>query len=521
MTNNKVNQRPIRRALISVANKTGLVEFALFLIKHQIEIIATGGTASLLQQHQIPVIEVADYTGFPEILEGRVKTLHPKIHGGLLARPVSDDATLQKHGISRIDLLIVNLYPFAQTIANPDCSFQEAIEQIDVGGPSMLRGAAKNFAAVTTIIDPADYALIMQEIETHQGATQLKTRHYLAEKVFSTLASYDATIAAYLSTNTAPLLPDSLSFQFQKKMDLRYGENPHQAAAVYTNLPPLKHSLADVEPLQGKSLSYNNLLDSDCAFRCVHELSQPACVIVKHATPCGAAIAKTQLAAYEKAYATDPTSAFGGIIAFNTPLTIDTAKKILAQQFVEVIIAPHFSADVQKLFQAKPDIRLLACEMVSQDFISLHTIPGGLLAQQTDHAQLQLSELRVVSQRQPTATEMEDLLFAWPIVKYVKSNAIVYAKHGATLGIGGGQTSRVFSAKIAAMKAEEANLSLLGAVMASDAFFPFADSIEIAANAGITAIIQPGGSKRDAEVIAAANKANITMIFTNQRHFRH
>jgi phosphoribosylaminoimidazolecarboxamide formyltransferase/IMP cyclohydrolase len=521
MTNHDVNQRPIRRALISTANKMGLVEFASYLAKHQIEIIATGGTAKLLQQHQIPVIEIADYTGFPEILEGRVKTLHPKIHGGLLARPVNDDAILQKYDISRIDLLIVNLYPFAQTIADPNCSFEAAIEQIDVGGPSMLRGAAKNFAAVTAIIDPADYALIMKEMDNHHGATTLATRHYLAAKIFSSLATYDATIASYLSGKTAKLLPESLSFQFQKKTDLRYGENPHQAAAVYTNLPPIKHSLADVEPLQGKSLSYNNLIDSDCAYRCVYELSQPACVIVKHATPCGAAIAKTQLAAYEKAYATDPTSAFGGIIAFNTPLEIDTAKKILAQQFVEVIIAPDFSTEVQKLFHAKPDIRLLACETIAHDFISLHTIPGGLLAQQTDHAILQTADLQIVSKRQPSATEIQDLLFAWPIVKYVKSNAIVYAKNGATLGIGGGQTSRVFSAKIAAMKAEEANLSLKNAVMASDAFFPFADSIEIAAQAGITAIIQPGGSKRDAEVIAAADKANIAMVFTGQRHFRH
>lgn len=520
-TKSEAVQRPIRRALISTANKQGLVEFASYLVQHQVDIIATGGTAKLLQQQKIPVIEVADYTGFPEILEGRVKTLHPKIHGGLLARPVNEDvAVIEKHGILPIDLLIVNLYPFAQTIAKPDCTFAEAIEQIDVGGPSMLRGAAKNFARVTAVVDPADYALIMQEMDKHQGATTLATRQYLAGKIFSALSNYDNTIATYLSKEKSDALPADLSLHYHKKMDLRYGENPHQAAAVYTTLPANKQSLAGADPLQGKPLSFNNLLDSDCAFRCVNEMAKPGCVIVKHATPCGAAIAATTLAAYENAYATDPTSAFGGIIAFNTPLDIETAKKILSQQFVEVIIAPSFPAEVQKLFQAKPDVRLLACQP-TQDAISLHTISGGLLVQQTDHLALHETQLRIATKRQPTPQEMQDLLFAWPLVKYVKSNAIVYAKDGATIGIGGGQTSRVFSAKIAAMKAAEVELSVQGAVMASDAFFPFADSIELAAAIGITAIIQPGGSKRDPEVIAAADQANITMILTGQRHFRH
>lgn len=518
-------ERPIKRALISTADKSGLVEFASRLVTDGVEIIATGGTAELLRQHRISVIDVSQYTGFPEIMDGRVKTLHPKIHGGLLARRGVDDETLDQHAIKTIDLLVVNLYPFAQTTAAPDCTLEKAIEQIDVGGPSMLRAGAKNFTAVTVVVDPNDYPLILKEMETHRGTTILETRKRLAQKTFAHLSRYDADIAAYLAEKESSPFPSQLPVAFRKKTDLRYGENPHQAAALYELAPPLSKSLAQAELLQGKPLSFNNLLDSDCAYRCVYEGNEtrPACVIVKHATPCGAANADNQLDAYEKAYATDPLSAFGGIVAFNTSLEAETTEKILSQQFVEVIIAPDFSADALKLLKTKPNLRALKGKPLekSKTGYSFQSISGGLLAQESDTVSLDPDAFTVVSQRQPTKKEVADLYFAWQVVKYVKSNAIVYAKNGATRGIGSGQTSRVFAAKIAVMKANEASLSLQGAVMASDAFFPFSDSVEIAANAGITAVIQPGGSKRDDEIIEAANKAGMAMLFTHQRHFRH
>lgn len=516
---------PVKRALISTFDKTGLVEFASQLARRSIEIIATGGTAELLRKYQIPVIDVSQYTGFPEIMDGRVKTLHPKIHGGLLARQDIDNEVLHQHAIKIIDLLVVNLYPFVKAIATPHCTLEQAVEQIDVGGPSMLRAGAKNFAAVTVIIDPDDYSLILKETEMNEGSTLLSTRKRLAKKTFEHLSRYDTQIAAYLSESESESFPSQLSLTFQKKTHLPYGENPHQSAALYSIAAPLSPSLAEAKPIQGKPLSFNNLLDSDCAYRCVYEgvETMPTCVIVKHATPCGAAYAKTQLAAYEKAYATDPLSAFGGIIAFNTLLETATAERILSQQFVEVIIAPGFSDDTLILLKAKPNLRLLIGKPLEKTRLSysFHSISGGLLAQETDSTTFDPAMINGVSQRQPTREELQDLYFAWQVVKYVKSNAIVYVKDRATYGIGSGQTSRVFAAKIAVMKAEEAGLSLKNAVMASDAFFPFSDGIEVAAKAGITAVIQPGGSVRDEEIIESVNKAGMAMLFTHQRHFRH
>ena len=514
---------PIKRALISASDRTGLVEFASQLARRSIEIIATSGTAELLKRHQIPVIDVSQYTGFPEIMDGRVKTLHPKIHGGLLALRDVDRTVLHQYAIKIIDLLVVNLYPFVKTIATPHCTFEKAIEQIDVGGPSTLRAGAKNFSAVTVVIDPDDYSLILKEMEMNGGSTLLSTRKRLAQKTFEHLSHYDAQIAAYLSESEP--FPSQLPLTFQKKIHLRYGENSHQSAALYSITPPLSPSLAEAEPIQGKPLSFNNFLDSDCAYRCVYEGigTMPTCVIVKHTTPCGAAYAKTQLAAYEKAYATDPLSAFGGVIAFNTPLETETAKKILSQQFVEVIIAPSFSSDALILLKVKSNLRLLVGKPLEKKRLSysFHSISGGLLAQETDIATFDPAIVNGVSQRQPTKEELQNLYFAWQVVKYVKSNAIVYVKDRTTYGIGSGQTSRIFAVKIAVIKAEEAGLSLKNAVMASDAFFPFSDGIEVAAKAGITAVIQPGGSVRDEEIIEAANKAGMTMLFTHQRHFRH
>ncbi|MFW0097319.1 MAG: bifunctional phosphoribosylaminoimidazolecarboxamide formyltransferase/IMP cyclohydrolase [Coxiella endosymbiont of Haemaphysalis qinghaiensis] len=518
-------QRAIKHALISVADKANIVGFARQLIKRGIEIIATGGTAKLLREHQISVIDVPTYTGFPEILDGRIKTPHPKIHGGLLARRGLDDDVLKQHAITPIDLLIVNLYPFTQTIASPHCTLEKAIEQIDVGGPSMLRAGAKNFNAVTVVVNPIDYSLVLQEMDTYHNSTTLSTRKVLAQKTFEHLSCYDAEIAAYLAQEALSSFTSELPITFRKKMDLRYGENPHQAAALYCAIPKPIDDLTEAQQLQGKPLSFNNLLDSDCAYRTVWEGQQitPTCVIVKHATPCGAAQGENQLIAYEKAYTTDPLSAFGGIIVFNSILEVETAKKIFATQFVEVIIAPDFGVDALTILKSKRNLRLLKAKPFKskKTSYSFHSISGGLLVQQTDKIEIDLKELTVVSQRQPSRKELQDLYFAWQIVKHVKSNAIVCVKNTATLGIGSGQTSRVFAAKIAVMKAQEAGLSLKNAVMASDAFFPFSDGIEVAAQAGISAIIQPGGSIRDEEVIEVANKAGIAMIFTHQRHFRH
>ena len=525
MLNSCNTERPIKRALISVADKIGLVKFVSQLVSRDIEIIATNGTAELLKRHQLPVTKVSAYTGFPEIIEGRVKTFHPKIYGGLLARPNVDKEIIEQHAIQPIDFLVVNLYPFIPTITTRGCALEKAVEQIDVGGASMLRAAAKNFSAVTVIIDPSDYSRILKEMQIHHGATTLSTRKHLAQKTFEHLSYYDAHIAVYLAEQRNSVLPTTFLPVFKKKMDLRYGENPHQAAALYDIISPLSQSLSEAQQLQGKPLSFNNLLDSDCAYRCVYEISTsyPVCVIVKHTTPTGAAKAESQLAAYEKAYATDPISTFGGIVAFNTPLESTTAKKIISQQFVEIIIAPDFLEETLHFLKAKPNLCLLKWNPFdhTKKSYSFHSISGGLLCQEADTAMFLGQPFTVVTRRQTTQQELQDLHFAWKIVKYVKSNAIVYAKNNSTLGIGSGQTSRVFAAKIAIIKAKEAGLSLIGAVMASDAFFPFDDSIEIAAEAGITAVIQPGGSKRDLDIIETADKAGVAMLFTHQRHFRH
>lgn len=516
----------IRRALISVSDKSGLIPLAEQLSASGVQIIATGGTALLLSQHGIPIIAVPDYTGFPEIMGGRVKTLHPKIYAGLLRRPGIDESVLEAHDIEPIDLVVVNLYPFQNTVAEPNCSFEQAIENIDIGGPSMLRAAAKNHIAVTVVVDPADYAAVGAAIQK-TGATDLATRRELAKKAFAHTAAYDQAIYNYLNrdANEHPTFPTNFQPSFQKKMDLRYGENPHQAAALYTTTPAIPHTLANAELLQGKPLSFNNLLDSDAALNCVRALdaNKAGCAIIKHATPCGVAQADTLLQAYQHALMADPTSAFGGIIATNQVLDVETAQAILSQQFVEVILAPAIDPHALKLLSAKSLWRILACGLRPEktSALVLRSINGGLLVQQEDQDELQRNQLIVPTQRQPTPAEWEDLFFAWKVVQFVKSNAIVYAKNQTTLGIGGGQTSRVFSAEIAVLKAQQMNLSLNGAVAASDAFFPFADGLEVLAKAGIRAVIHPGGSKRDDEVIAAADKYDIAMVLTGIRHFRH
>lgn len=512
----------IQRALVSTSNKTGLLEFVSQLSLLGIEIIATGNTAKLLRDHNLAVTEVADFTGFPEILDGRLKTLHPKIHGGLLARPGIDDDSCAEHGILPIHLLIANLYPFRETIAKPGCTEAEAIEQIDIGGPTLLRGAAKNHAFVSVVVDPSDYAQVLKEIQS-SGNTSLEFRRHLATKVFSHTAAYDSAIAKYMQGSEA--LADPYLGAFQKKMDLRYGENPHQKAAFYTEIPPLLGSLSAAESLQGKVLSYNNLIDAEAALQCVREFSkhQPACVIIKHATPCGAALGSTLLEAYEKALACDPISAFGGIVAFNQELDKKTAEFMIEKQFVEVLLAPSLTEDAKKILSGKNNCRVLICgEPHQQSSFNLRSISGGLLIQENDDAMEEdTPSIILASNKAPTERERADLFFALKVVKHAKSNAIVYAKNLSTLGIGSGQTSRVFSAKIAILKAEEAGLSLHHAVMASDAFFPFPDSIEVAAAAGISAIIQPGGSKRDADIIARANQLGLSLMLTGTRHFRH
>lgn len=512
-----------KHALLSVSDKTNIVEFATKLHQLNFKLLSTGGTAKLLRAHHIPVTEVSEYTGFPEIMDGRVKTLHPKIHGGLLARPGQDDAVLKQHEITSIDLLVINLYPFAQTIANPQCTLEDAIENIDIGGPAMLRAGAKNYNAVTVIVDPVDYEMILQEIQNN-GNTSLTTRFNLAKKVFAHTAQYDGTIANYLNTidqTSEELFPSVYTVQFNKKQQLRYGENPHQLAALYTeNNSP---GIATAEQLQGKELSYNNIADADAAWECVNYFTAPTCVIVKHANPCGVATDKNILEAYRKAYATDPVSAFGGIIAFNQKCNAETVQAILSQQFVEVLLAPAFDPEALALLQQKTAIRVLHCPAInlSPSIWDFKRISGGFLIQTHDSAILTENNLRVVTEKKPTAQELQDLQFAWKVAKFVKSNAIVFAKNNATIGIGAGQMSRVDSVLIGTQKALRFGHKVTGSVMASDAFFPFRDSVDQAAEAGITAIIQPGGSIRDAEVIAAANSANISMIFTGIRHFRH
>jgi len=516
---------PVRRALLSVSDKTGVIELARALAQRGIEILSTGGTARLLAANSIAVREVASYTGFPEIMDGRVKTLHPKIHGGLLGRRGVDDAVMAQHGIAPIDLLIVNLYPFAQTVARPGCTYHDAIENIDIGGPAMLRAAAKNHESVLVVVDPADYPLVLKELDTHQGASDAATRERLAAKAFAHTAAYDSMVAAYLASREGePHFPATLSLVFEKVQDLRYGENPHQQAAFYRDPAARGASVARAQVLQGKDLSFNNLADADTAIECVRQFADPACVIVKHANPCGAALAPTPREAYERAYLTDPTSAFGGIIAFNRVLDAATARAITERQFVEVLAAPAIDPDAARRLAAKPNMRVLVLGDLGapvSDRTELRSVTGGLLVQSRDVVDLPDGELRVATRRPPTVEELRDLRFAWTVCRFVKSNAIVLARERATIGVGAGQMSRVYSTRLAAMKAADEKLPVAGAVMASDAFFPFRDNLDVAAGFGIRAVIQPGGSVRDAEVIAAADEHGIAMVFTGMRHFRH
>jgi phosphoribosylaminoimidazolecarboxamide formyltransferase/IMP cyclohydrolase len=518
--------RPVQRALLSVSDKTYLVDFAKKLHARGIELLSTGGTAKLLAENNIPVIEVSDYTGFPEMMDGRVKTLHPKIHGGILARRGIDDAVMKQHDIPPIDLIIVNLYPFAETIAKEDCTFEDAIENIDIGGPTMVRASAKNHAHVTIVVNPSDYAFIEKELEDNNGSISKETRFKLATKAFEHTAGYDGMIANYLGKiveNGEPKgFPSTFNTQFKLSQTTRYGENSHQQGAFYIEAQQQGASISTARQLQGKELSYNNISDTDAALECVKQFEKdPACVIVKHANPCGVAIGENILEAYERAFSTDPESAFGGIIAFNQELDEKTAQTIIDKQFVEVIIAPSVTTEASLAVSAKQNVRLLECGEFGEAMprLDYKRVNGGLLVQDAD---LELYEkLEVVTKRSPTDEEMRDLLFAWKIAKFVKSNAIVYAKNNMTIGVGAGQMSRINSARIAGIKAEHAELNVSGSVMASDAFFPFRDGIDAAADAGIAAVIQPGGSMRDDEVIAAADEADIAMVFTGMRHFRH
>jgi phosphoribosylaminoimidazolecarboxamide formyltransferase / IMP cyclohydrolase len=518
----------IRRALLSVSDKSGIADFARALHQAGVELLSTGGTYKLLVDGGIPVTEVAAYTGFPEIMDGRVKTLHPKIHGGILGRRELDAGVMQEHNIPPIDMVVVNLYPFQATVAKPGCHVQEAIENIDIGGPTMLRAAAKNHAWVSVVVDPAAYPAILAELKQNNGALSAATRFKLAVSTFEHTAQYDGAIANYLGSlddkNNRQAFPNTWNAQFSKKQNLRYGENPHQQAAFYVESKPLLGTVSNATQLQGKELSFNNIADTDAALECVKAFAEPACVIVKHANPCGVAVADTLLAAYDKAYQTDPTSAFGGIIAFNRELDADTARTIVQRQFAEVIIAPAASDGAFREIAAKANLRLLVCGQwpaAAPAAWDYKKVSGGLLVQTLDTGSVSANELKVVSKRLPSIAEMQDLLFAWKVVKFVKSNAIVYCRNGQTIGIGAGQMSRIYSAKIAGIKAADEGLQVMGAVMASDAFFPFSDGIEAAAAVGITAVIHPGGSMRDAEIIEAADKLGLAMIFTGMRHFRH
>jgi phosphoribosylaminoimidazolecarboxamide formyltransferase / IMP cyclohydrolase len=516
----------VKRALISVSDKSGIIEFAKNLESLGIEILSTGGTYRLLKDNDITATEVSDYTGFPEMMDGRVKTLHPKIHGGILGRRDQDQAVMQEHGISEIDMVVVNLYPFAQTVARPDCSLEDAVENIDIGGPTMVRAAAKNHAHVNIVVNASDYESLLAELNANSGCTSLATRFDLAIKAYEHTAAYDGAIANYFGQRVpggSDKFPRTFNTQFVKAQDMRYGENPHQASAFYVEDTLSGASIASAKQLQGKELSFNNIADTDAALETVRSFSTTACVIVKHANPCGVAEAPSLLEAYEKAYATDPESAFGGIIAFNRELDGATAQAIVDRQFVEVIIAPSISEAAKEIVSSKQNLRLLECGELGSAHASFDykRVNGGLLVQERDLGMIDLSEVRVVSRRQPTETELSDMLFAWKVAKMVKSNAIVYGKGGQTIGIGAGQMSRVNSARIAAIKAEHAKLTVAGSVMASDAFFPFRDGIDNAADVGISCVIQPGGSMRDEEVIKAADEHDMAMVFTGMRHFRH
>ena len=511
----------IKRALISVSDKTGITQFAQSLVSLNIELLSTGGTAKLLKEQGIPVIEVSDFTGFPEIMAGRVKTLNPLIHGGILARRGVDEGVMIENDIKPIDLVVVNLYPFQDTISGPECSFEDAIENIDIGGPAMLRSSAKNHKSVTVIVDSSDFQLVLDELNA-SGNTSLKTRKKLALKTFEHTAQYDGAIANYLGEEEDGF-SNTLNFQFTKSQALRYGENPHQRAAFYKDSNLQEVSIANSKQIQGKPLSYNNLADADAALQCVRDFDEPSCVIIKHANPCGVASRKDILRAYQSAYQTDPTSAFGGIIAFNRELDIATAEVIINQQFVEVIIAPKINIATLKILAKKENIRVLECGELGKPktTFDFKKVSGGLLVQDNDIELINVDNLKCVTTIKPSDSEMNDLIFAWKVAKSVKSNAIVYVKNQMTIGIGAGQMSRIYSAKIAGIKAADENLEVEGSVMASDAFFPFRDGIDAAAKAGISSIIHPGGSMRDDEVIAAANEHGISMIFTGIRHFKH
>ena len=517
---------PVRQALISVSDKAGVVELARALAALGIAILSTGGTAKLLARDGVDATEVSSYTGFPEMLDGRVKTLHPRIHGGILARRDRPGhlAAIREAGIAPIDLIVVNLYPFAATVADPDCRLEDAVENIDIGGPALLRAAAKNYDAVCVVVDPHDYAMVLAELRS-AGGTSHATRFSLAKKAFAHTAAYDGAIANYLTSlddrNRRGDFPDILTIQLRKMQQMRYGENPHQSAVFYRDDPPVAGSLANYRQLQGKELSYNNIADSDAAWECVKSFTEPACVIVKHANPCGAAIGENLLAAYEKAFRTDPVSAFGGILAFNRALDRATAEAA-GKQFAEVMIAPRVEPEAKEFFAAKQNLRVLEVPLAhGTNRYDYKRIGGGLLVQDPDAKLVGRDELKVVTRTQPTEAQWSDLLFAWRVAKYVKSNAIVFCRDGATVGVGAGQMSRVDSARIASIKARNAGLTLAGCVAASDAFFPFRDGLDVVAEAGAVAVIQPGGSVRDDEVIKAADERGVAMVFTGVRHFRH
>jgi phosphoribosylaminoimidazolecarboxamide formyltransferase / IMP cyclohydrolase len=521
-------------ALISVSDKTGIVEFAKALHALGIKLISTGGTAKLLSEQGLPVTEVAAVTNFPEMLDGRVKTLHPKVHGGLLARRDVPEhmAALKAHGIDTIDLLVVNLYPFEATVAKPGCSLADAIENIDIGGPAMVRSAAKNWQDVGVLTDASQYGDVLAELKA-SGKISDKTRFALAVAAFNRISQYDGAISDYLSRiqpdGSQALFPGQANSRFVKLQDLRYGENPHQQAAFYRDLCPAPGSLVTAQQLQGKELSYNNIADADAAWECVKSFDTPACVIVKHANPCGVAVGKDALESYSKAFQTDPTSAFGGIIAFNRTVDLAAAQAV-SKQFVEVLMAPGFTTEALAVFQSKVNVRILKIDLPpggktawenGRNIVDIKRVGSGLLMQTADDHELALADLKVVTRKQPTAQQLQDLLFAWKVAKYVKSNAIVFCKDGMTMGVGAGQMSRLDSARIASIKAQHANLSLQGTAVASDAFFPFRDGLDVVVDAGATCVIQPGGSMRDQEVIDAADERGVAMVFSGVRHFRH